>query len=193
LDAPFIQIIGLYSNSAENPGFISGPIPGNQQKSWLLSTLKNIANGRTSKSRKALAIATHHPPFSSGGHSGSATMLAEIDSVCQAAGIYPDIFFSGHAHSYQRYTRFIKNASLDLQVPFLVVGCGGHGDQPVQPASHQRQGDLKYEMSYRGYGYSLIAASASKLDVTFYSVANGAKHQTDAFSLDLASSRVSSQ
>jgi hypothetical protein len=32
LDAPFVDIIGLYSNAAENPGFISGSIPGAHQK-----------------------------------------------------------------------------------------------------------------------------------------------------------------
>jgi hypothetical protein len=35
LDAPFVQIVAMYSNAAENPGFISGQIPGQAQKLWL--------------------------------------------------------------------------------------------------------------------------------------------------------------
>lgn len=191
LDAPFIQIIGLYSNTAENPGFISGPIPGEAQSKWLLSTLKTIAQSRTTQTRKALAIATHHPPFSSGGHTGSAAMLAEIDSHCQTAGIYPDIFFSGHSHSYQRYTRFLGKGAHQIQVPYLVVGCGGHGDQPVQPATHHRIGDNQFEASYRGYGYALVKVSAAEINIKFYSVASGIRAQVDAFSVDLTTNRVS--
>ena len=52
LDAPFVQIVGLYSNCAENPGFISGAIPGNDQKQWLISTLKQIASDRKKGNRK---------------------------------------------------------------------------------------------------------------------------------------------
>jgi Calcineurin-like phosphoesterase len=92
------QIVGLYSNSAENPGFISGPVPGQKQKQWLVQTLKSLKATRDSGSRKALLFATHHPPYSSGGHSGSTEMLDDIDDACKQADIMPDAFFSGHAH-----------------------------------------------------------------------------------------------
>src|SRR5262249_1473398 len=92
LDAPFVQIVGLYSNTAENPGFISGPQIGQKQKDWLVATLKVIKKTRDAGTRKALLMATHHPPFSAGGHSGSAQMLQDIDDACNQAKIMPDAF-----------------------------------------------------------------------------------------------------
>ena len=35
MDAPFVDIIGLYSNCAENPGYISGGVIGQAQKNWV--------------------------------------------------------------------------------------------------------------------------------------------------------------
>ncbi len=62
LDAPYVQIIGLYSNCLENPGFLEGDGgKDNSQLVWLKKTLKSIAG---KKSNKALIIATHHPPYS---------------------------------------------------------------------------------------------------------------------------------
>ena len=58
LDAPFVDIIGLYSNSAENPGFISGKIPGPAQKRWLVNLLRKTAEKRKAGKRKALVLAT---------------------------------------------------------------------------------------------------------------------------------------
>jgi hypothetical protein len=46
LDAPFVQIVGLYSNAAENPGFISAPQIGQKQKDWLVSTLQALKKSR---------------------------------------------------------------------------------------------------------------------------------------------------
>ncbi len=36
LDAPFVQIIGLYANNAENPGSLTGGPGGIAQKNWLI-------------------------------------------------------------------------------------------------------------------------------------------------------------
>jgi hypothetical protein len=190
LDAPFIQIVGLYSNTAENPGFISGTVPGAAQKTWLLASLTKIVAARAGGNRKALAFAAHHPPYSSGGHTGSTAMLADIDGVCQSAGIFPDLFLSGHAHSYQRYTRFVSPPGGARQIPFFVVGCGGHGDQPVTAANGQRTGDLRFDASYRGYGYALISVSAQNVKFAFYSVANDARQSVDEVTLDLQSGVV---
>jgi hypothetical protein len=57
LDTPIAHIIGPYSNVAENPGFISGKIPGKHQKAWLVETLKRLAELRTKELRKALVFA----------------------------------------------------------------------------------------------------------------------------------------
>ena len=101
LDAPFARIIGLYSNRLENPGFLEGHGGADtSQLQWLRDTLTAIK----AMPAKALVMATHHPPFSSAGHSGSTEMLQSIDNICSAVDVLPDLFLSAHAHSYQLYT-----------------------------------------------------------------------------------------
>jgi hypothetical protein len=185
LDAPFVQIIGLYSNSAENPGFISGPTIGQAQKTWLVSTLKTIKAARKNGPRKALLFATHHPPFSSGGHSGSAGMLADIDDACTKAGIMPDAFFSGHAHSIQRYTRTVQFAGRAIPIPYIVTGCGGHGGQSVDPVPKVRGGNPLYEFSYKGWGYTTVEITANKMTITSHGVDPSATKVIDSVSVHL--------
>ena len=139
LDAPFVRIIGLFSNSLEDPGVISSEngkwagIP-DYQLDFLTTQLARVKSDNFSG---ALLLATHHPPFNyappSGGtgaggiHGGSPSMLAQIDSICASQGVYPHAFLAGHAHNYQRYTRTVKLAGNPYQVPFIVCGDGGHG------------------------------------------------------------------
>ena len=193
LDAPYVQIVALYSNSAENPGFISGAIPGDIQKQWLLTTLQGIAASRANGTRKALIIATHHPPFTAGGHSPSTDMLADIDGVCQQAGIMPDMHLAGHAHSYQRYTRAVTIAGKSMQIPYLVVGTGGIGDQAVPAATGQVTGDHTFVKSFQGYGYALVEVSATTITTTVFAVdqTTGKRTTFETFALDLKSSKVS--
>lgn len=193
LDAPFMQIVALYSNSAENPGFISGAIPGSGQKDWLLKTLTGIAADRKAGKRKALVMATHHPPYTAGGHSPSTAMLADIDAVCQQAGVMPDLFLSGHAHSYQRYTRQFNLAGQALQIPYVVAGTGGINDQAVPAATGQVTGDHTYVKSFKGYGYLLVQVSATTIDATAYTVdpVTMAKSTFESFKVDLAGHTVS--
>ena len=159
------DFVGLYSNTAENPGFISGKIPGAAQKNWLIATLKDIAAERKTKGKKALIISTHHPPFSSSGHSGSEEMLADIDDACNKAGIMPDLFLSGHAHSYQRYTRRLAFNGKNLSIPYIVCGIGGFNAQAIAPANGQVTGDHSYDKSHHGYGYLLIEISKTQVSV----------------------------
>ena len=193
LDAPYLQIVAMYSNAAENPGFISGDIPGQAQKNWLLNTLKSIAADRKNGKRKALVFATHHPPFTAGGHSPSTEMLAEIDSVCQQAGIMPDLFLSGHAHSYQRYTRNVTVAGHSMEIAYVVAGTGGINDQAVKQASGQVDGDHTYVASYKGFGYLLIAVNSSTIKGTMFGVDkdSGAKSTVETFKVDLLHHKVS--
>jgi hypothetical protein len=188
LDAPFLHVVGLYSNAAENPGFISGTIPGNAQKNWLTKTLKDIGAQRKAGKRKALVFATHHPPFTAGGHSPSTEMLAEIDSICKDTGVQPDMFLSGHAHSYQRYTREVST----MQIPYLVVGTGGISDQAVQKATGQRTGDHVYEKSFKGFGYALVEASKTSLKATMFEVNTSTKAKAlfDSVSVNLTTNRL---
>lgn len=191
LDAPYVQIVGLYSNAAENPGFICGTIPGQVQKTWLTNALKNIAAQRKTE-RKALVFATHHPPFTSGGHSPSTQMLADIDDACKQAGIMPDLHLSGHAHSYQRYTRELSFNGRALQIPYIVAGTGGINDQAIVAAHGQKTGDHIFVKSLQGYGYLLVEVSAKTLTVTMFQVdpTTKAKSKYDTVSLNLATSQL---
>ena len=202
LSAPFVDIVGLYSNAAENPGFISGTIPGQAQKNWLIQTLKTIATQRQAGPRKALVMATHHPPFTAGGHSPSTLMLADIDSACTQAKLMPDLYLSGHAHSYQRYTRVLNFNGKALQIPYIVAGTGGINDQAIVAGNGVKTGDHIFVKSLQGYGYLLIAAQAdthgntATLTVTMFQVdvtsttTPKTKSQYDQVTVNLATNTV---
>jgi predicted phosphodiesterase len=129
LTAPFARFIGLYSNTGESVGVLSGGVIGNDQVTFLQQQLAAALAARKAdtgnKNPEALIIAVHHPPFTGASdHFPSASMLQEIDACCQQAGIWPDLVLSGHAHLYERYTRTMKAAS--RQIPYLVAGNGGY-------------------------------------------------------------------
>ena len=193
LDAPFLQIVAMYSNAAENPGFISSAIPGQAQKTWLNKTLQSISAQRKAGKRKALVFATHHPPYTAGGHSPSTEMLADIDSVCQQTGVMPDMFLSGHAHSYQRYTRQLSVNGRPLQIPYIVAGTGGINDQAVPQAAGQTTGDHTFVKSMKGYGYLLVEVSNSQITTTMYAVDQTTKAKTtfDKVTVSLVTNRIS--
>lgn len=127
LNAPFLKIIGLYSNTGETTGVISDKITGTAQMDFLQSQLSSAAAQRAQKGSDpfALVLAVHYPPFTvSKSHSPSPAMLAQIDAACVAADIWPDIVISGHAHLYERYTRVMKADG--RQIPYVVAGNGGY-------------------------------------------------------------------
>jgi len=127
LNAPFLKIIGLYSNTSESTGVISDPTAGAAQLQFLQSQLAAAAAQRVQKGTDpfALVITVHHPPFTiSKSHFPSPGMLAQIDQACVAANMWPDIVLSGHAHLYERYTRTMKADG--RQIPYVVAGNGGY-------------------------------------------------------------------
>ena len=189
LRAPFVDVVCMYSNIAEGPGSIVGAGNDTQQKTWLGSTLQSIAAERQNGSRKALVFAVHHPPYSGDGtvgtgqKGGSPGMLADFDEVCTAAGIEPDAVLSGHAHNYQRHTR-VKTAGA-TPIPFIVAGCGGHGNQPAGTANGQQLGDTTYDKTFETYGYLLVTVTATELKTEFYELGQtGAP--TDNYTVSLA-------
>jgi hypothetical protein len=138
LDAPFVRIIGLFSNALEDPGVISSqkgkwPAVPDIQLAFLTAQLQRI---KKEKYAGAVLLATHHPAFSyapssksggtGGNHSSSTEMLAEIDTICKQVGVYPHAFLSGHAHNYQRFARTLTFGGKTIEVPFIVCGDGGH-------------------------------------------------------------------
>jgi Calcineurin-like phosphoesterase len=167
LDAPFVRIIGLFSNALEDPGLISSQKTGSAAKwpgvpdfqlEFLAAQLQRI---KKEKYSGAVLLATHHPAYSyapasknggaGGNHSSSTDMLREIDTICSAAGVYPHAFLSGHAHNYQRFSRTIAFGGKTFDVPFIVCGDGGHNVNRVvsgkkgQPAQEPPFGvDVKY-------------------------------------------------
>jgi hypothetical protein len=181
LEAPFLRIIGLYSNLLENPGFLEGDGgKDHSQLDWLKTTLQSIA----AKDNKALIIATHHPPYSQSGHSGSTEMSQSIDAVCNATGVIPDAFLAAHAHSYQRYTRRFGGK----QVPYIVAGTGGMPPQPVPSATGQ-PADASHETTYdaaiSSLGYLYVTASAQQLKFEFWQLGNVHTQPFDPFTIDL--------
>ena len=132
LDAPFVSIVGLYTNVLEGPGVIStqgGKYPalaGDHQLDFLKAELQRLAPARKAGER-AVIIACHHPPVSADAKHGGSTGLADdIDTAARAAGFWPDAVLSGHAHLYQRFTRRVDGR----EIPYVVSGSGGFAVTP---------------------------------------------------------------
>lgn len=184
LEAPFLRIVALYSNLLENPGFLEGITKGKQDNSqidWLDKALKTIA---ASEEKKALIIATHHPPFSQSGHSGSTEMNQTIDKTLSDAGVVPDLFLSAHSHTYQRYTRRISNHS----VPYIVVGTGGISPQPVVAATGQPvagTNDLTYDSAVSSLGYLFVTVGSKQLKTEFWQLGKEHTKAFDTVTVDL--------
>ena len=189
LEAPFVRVLGLYSNLLENPGYLEGKDngqPNTSQLDWLNATLASIARLRDNK---ALVIATHHPPYSQSGHSGSDEMNQSIVDACTKAGVFPDVFLAAHAHNYQRYTRRIGGK----QAVYIVVGTGGMPVQPVATATGQpidKDTGVTYDASLSSLGYLFVTASATKIKTEFWPL--GSQHTTpfDPVTVDLTTHTV---
>jgi hypothetical protein len=142
LDAPFVSIIGLYTNVLEGPGVISSqggryPALNDDQLTFLTAELARLKPDREA-GRRAVVIACHHPPASADATHGGATGLsADLDRASQSAGLWPDAILSGHAHLYQRFSRVVDGRA----IPYVVCGCGGYnakapiGKLPTPPVT----------------------------------------------------------
>jgi hypothetical protein len=207
LDAPYVRIIGLFSNALEDPGVISNedgkwPTVDNTQLDYLRAQLKRI---KTEKYKGAVLLAVHHPPYSyapppkkgSGGdHSSSSEMLRQIDEICLDAGIYPHAVLSAHAHNYQRYSRTIEFNGQEYDVPFIVCGDGGHNVNPLvrkgaEPNPTTRVDYLEAKnakikakelwlekFNYDHYGYLRVHADEKELVIEFHQVGAGTLAQS---------------
>jgi Calcineurin-like phosphoesterase len=206
LNAPFVKFIGLYSNTSEGAteGVISGPVVGDAQLVFLQQQLVAAKAERASGEKRALIIATHHPPFTgSRQHVPSPSMLKQIDDACTAAGIQPDLHLSGHAHIYERYTRTVGGR----QIPYLVAGMGGfynlpglkpgkHPAPPKTPASGTDASGHPLTMEMYNdttFGFLRITVSTDVVTGEFVTVdpASGKTGVGDSFTLDLSAGTVS--
>ena len=222
LDAPFVRVIGLFSNALEDPGVISSeggrwPACPDTQLAFLAAQLNRV---KTEGYAGAVLIAVHHPPFvyspppgsggAGGNHGSSSDMLRDIDTVCQAAGVYPHAVLSAHAHCYQRYTRHVTLGGNAIQVPFVVCGSGGHNINPLVRASRgagpgkpENGADVGYlevdpavsvsgltleKYDDQNYGYLRISVDAKQLRIGFHQANVGEILQSryDLVTVDLA-------
>jgi predicted phosphodiesterase len=214
LTAPFARIIGLYSNTSEISGLLGNVQIGQEQEAFLTAQLAAALAARQAdpqnKNPRALIIAVHHPPFTgSNQHFPSAAMLADIDSCCQKAGIWPDVVISGHSHLYERYTRTMKADG--RQIPYVVAGNGGYynlsklklitnGQKPTagQHSEPDGQGNTisldQYDETH--YGFLRVTVNASTILVESLGITGTPTTTTpgtpipqpiviDTFSLDL--------
>lgn len=215
LEAPFVRILGLYSNCLEDPGVISSqkhssrPYPGlsDVQLDYLQAALKRI---KAEQYPGAVLIAVHHPPYvavtetlaggnTAGKHYGSPLMLADIDAACAAIGVWPHAVLSGHAHNYQRFTRHWDGR----ETPYVICGNGGHAHArltkkgapalrtpAVQDPLSNGEDQVVFE-SYddQEYGYLRIIVNATQLRIEYHPASDGeaAKTPDDFVTVDLAS------
>jgi hypothetical protein len=182
LEAPFVRILGLYSNVLEDPGVISGEngqntVLDNRQIAFLTAALNRV---KSDNFAGAVIIAVHHPPFTGGSvHGGSPLMLADIDGACAAAGVWPHAVFSGHAHNYQRYTRTVNK----LQIPYLVAGCGGHSPLSAMRATIRTPFVIDDTLTLESYddtdfGYLRVVVNAQTLTIEFHPQSDGGTTKT---------------
>ena len=196
-DAPFVRILGLYSNVLEDPGVISGEngtytTLDQRQVEFLTTALQRIVSENYAG---AVIIAVHHPPFTGGTeHGGSPQMLADIDSACTAAGFWPHAVFSGHSHNYQRYTRTVNNA----QTPYLVAGCGGHSPLSSMRDTYRTPYKIDDTLTLESYddsdyGYLRVVVTAETLTIEFHPEADGGITKTpdDTVTVNLSTRALS--
>jgi hypothetical protein len=199
-DAPFVRILGIYSNVLEDPGVISSE--GNTaspvsdiQLAYLIAAL---GRAKSEGYAGAVIIAVHHPPYTYGSvHSGSPRMLQDLDQAATTAGFWPHAVLSGHAHNYQRFTR--QNGA--TQIPYIVGGCGGHNVDKLQSGSNgairtpiRVSSTLTFEnYDDADYGYLRIIVTAETLRIEYHPASDGAGAKTpnDVVTVDIQSRTVS--
>lgn len=171
LNAPFVHIIGLYSN-------VDGQLDARgtaQQQSWFVDQLKSIPED------KWLVVAVHHPCYSLDAvHGGYEETLEALDNAFEAAGKLPHAVLHGHVHNYQRFSRDYGNGQ---KVPYIIAGAGGYA--LTQSSLHKLQKGLEdvtvphattedgvalefYDVE--NSGFLTLTADAQHLTIDYYSV-----------------------
>jgi Calcineurin-like phosphoesterase len=201
LEAPFVRIITLYSNTLEDPGVIANATIGSSQLAFLRAALTRV---RSEGYDGALLFAHHHPPYSAGGtHGWSVDMQAQIDAVCTSVGVWPHAVLAGHVHNYQRFTRTRPGGE---QIPYVVCGNGGHNlvsltragapplrtPQILQSAGPGADQIVLENYDCLNYGYLRVLVTSTQLRIEYHPAADGAGAKTpdDAVTVDLGTRRL---
>lgn len=191
LEAPFVTMIGLYSNVPEG-----GQLDTNQFR-WFVNELQQAP------ADKALIVNVHHPAYSSDSHhSGSRYIQSMLDDAFQQSKRIADIVFSGHVHNYQRYTREFAGR----QLPYVVAGAGGYwhlhymakmqnGEKLTLPYQTPEGPTLESYCDDR-HGFMRLMVTPTLISGEYFSVSRpqeswrAAPTRTDSFVLDLRSHRL---
>jgi hypothetical protein len=199
LQAPFVRILVVYSNTLEDPGVISSPEIGSAQLSYIETALRRV---KSENYTGALLFAHHHPPYAIGGqHSSSTAMRQQMDKVCAAVGIWPHAVLSGHAHSYQRFTRLRSDGTV---IPYVICGNGGHNvqrlhapkgstalrtPQTITPKTADDDSVTFENYDDTDYGYLRLIVDPEQLRIEYHpaSDATNSKTPDDHVTIDLRS------
>jgi hypothetical protein len=183
---------------------ISNSTIGTAQLTFLQQQLTAAKAERAAGTWRALVLATHHPPFTgSPFHIPSPDMLQQLDQVCTAVGIWPDLHLSGHSHLYERYTRTVGGK----QIPYVVAGMGGYyglpglkpiASRPAAPATPASGTDasgnpLTIEIyNDTQFGFMRMTVSPAAIVGEFVAVdpATGKTAVADSFTVNIAKGTV---
>ena len=190
LDAPYVSIIGLYSNVLDGPGVISsqgGHYPiGDDQLAFLKAELIRLKPDHDAGNR-AVLIAVHHPPASVDSiHGGATGLAADIDNCCIAAGLWPDAVLSGHAHLYQRFSRTVNG--LNRQIPYVTSGSGGYAATAAKANTAAGTTDGPYTLvtpPVVEFGYLTITVAAGAAQKTLTIGFKSVKGTRDSVTVNL--------
>jgi hypothetical protein len=183
MDAPFVTMIGLYSN-VEGSLDATGRM---DQQAYLEAQMKAADAG------KKLVLTVHHPPYSlDSAHGGTPDILAAIDRAIASSGRMPDAVLSGHVHNYQRFTRTLNGK----QIPYVVAGAGGYANDARSMHKLQRQlttppvalpyqttlSDVQLEQyEQEEPGFLRVTASAAELRFEYFRVPFAGPAETTPF------------
>ncbi len=206
LNAPFVTIIGMYTNVPEG-----GSVDSVQQQ-WLTNEFA------TAPQDKALIVALHHPIYSFDDyHSGSAAMADVVEKAINDSRRVPNMVLSAHVHNFQRIEKQVMpnspapaptgkaekkprrghageaGAKSGGVTPFLVCGHGGyyhlHGiEVPAGTIDPATQAHLVYQ-EHQHWGYMTLTVTADSISGEMTTVPNAgetAPGPTDSFSYPTA-------
>ncbi len=150
LDTGVASFIGLHTYVV-NGGQLDDPNHNStHQFDWLVDTLAKLGSKNDGR---ALILALHYPPYSGttnfrergdptqsiySGTANAEPIAGLLEKAFKKSNCFPDIVLSAHAHLYQRITYTYRD---ERQIPYLIVGSGGHG--PVEKLLTSCDGHIK--------------------------------------------------
>lgn len=123
--------------------------PNSEQYKWLENDLRSFG-----QQAKFTVVLFHHPPFSTGHHSGDEAGIREtLVPLFQQYGV--DLVLNGHDHCYER--------SLHNGIYYIVTGGGG------APLYSQKETSPYSQLYIKEYHFCKVSVYNGQLSVTAYS------------------------